>query len=193
MMNEKDLDKLSLGLCLMVFNFDLIIFTAVASMGAFIVFQVANKYSIKQLKIFSMLSIGTMLTSYMLTRFSNVPTILLLKIVISIIGIYSLVNVFLLSIPYIMDDVTDLKITTNKLVNGLKLIAFADILYVVALSIPLLAFYFNIPMLESIASLLIRSDVATSIMFLLLIIKYLFSKSYRDLNFIHRQYSLDEK
>lgn len=192
-MNEKDLDKLSLGLCLMVFNFDLIIFTAVASMGAFIVFQVANKYSIKQLKIFSMLSIGTMLTSYMLTRFSNVPTILLLKIVISIIGIYSLVNVFLLSIPYIMDDVTDLKITTNKLVNGLKLIAFADILYVVALSIPLLAFYFNIPMLESIASLLIRSDVATSIMFLLLIIKYLFSKSYRDLNFIHRQYSLDEK
>lgn len=191
-MEHKDLDKLSLGLCLMVFSFDLIVFSAVASMGAFIIFQVANKYSIKQLKIYSALSITAILTSYFLVKFSNVPSILLLKVFASTAGVFFLYKVFTLSIPYLIENVYDEKINEKKLSNNLKVIIAADLVYVVITLIPLLGYVLNIDILTNLSSLLIRSDVATSILFILLIIKYLFSKSYRDLNFIHRQYSMDD-
>lgn len=191
-MDEKDLDKLSLGLCLMVFNFDLLIFSAVASMGAFIVFQVANKYSIKQLKIYSVISIITSLLSYLLVKFANIPTILLLKVFISLVAIFALYKVFILSIPYLIDGVYDEKINEKRLVNNLKVIIAADSIKLIVMAIPLLAYVLNVEFIVNIATLLIRADVATSIMFLLLVIKYLFSKSYRDLNFIHREKSINK-
>ncbi len=181
-MKNKDLETLSLGLCLMVFNFDLIVFTSVAVMGAFLVFQFANKYDNKSLKLFSIVSIVTIVSPFMLTKFANEPMILLLKVFLNVVSIYSLINVFKISIQ-ILSEFYDTTLTEEKLSKDYKVIVAVDLVYVIIMVIPLLGYLLNMTVLTELSNLLIRPDIASSILFILLLFKYLFSKSYRNLNF----------
>ncbi len=190
-MSEKDLDKLSLGLCLMVFSFDLIVFTMVAALGAFLVFQVAHKYEEKNVRLNAIIYIVMSLASFFLLKFSNDPKILAIRIIISILELVFLYKTFKAALPLILVNQKD--IGEETLLKRLKLISLVDALYIIVILIPLISFTVNSPMLIELSSLILRSDVATSILFVLLFAKYIISKPYRDLNYIHRQYSMNEE